>query len=137
MSERPFRVIIVGAGPTGLYLAGALSKANIDFVVLEQYHSVVTHAGAGIIMWSHSARLLDQLGLLDEMIKCSGEFDNKTDLLQNGQVIRTNPVMGLMEKRYLRLSRALHDFETEGTCIDKDNYLVVSGIQHSHPPGVI
>ncbi|KAK7755450.1 hypothetical protein SLS62_002678 [Diatrype stigma] len=100
MSERPFRVIIVGAGPVGLYLAGALSKANIDFVVLEQYHSISTNAGAGIIIWPHSVRLLDQLGLLDEMKKISGDFDNKTDLLQNGQVIRLSPVMGLMEKRF-------------------------------------
>jgi cation diffusion facilitator CzcD-associated flavoprotein CzcO len=34
--ERPFRVIIVGAGVSGLVLAHALERAKIDFVVLEK-----------------------------------------------------------------------------------------------------
>lgn len=91
MSERPFRVIIVGAGPTGLYLACALSKANIDFVVLEQYHTIVNHAGAGIIAWPHTTRLLDQLGLLSAVERHYTDISSKTDLLcGSGYVTRVN-----------------------------------------------
>lgn len=34
--DRPFRVIIVGAGVSGLVLAHALQLANIDFILLEK-----------------------------------------------------------------------------------------------------
>ncbi len=34
--KRPFRVIIVGAGISGLVLAHALGLAKIDFIVLEK-----------------------------------------------------------------------------------------------------
>jgi len=35
MSDGNFRVVLVGAGPIGLYLAHAMERANIDYVLLE------------------------------------------------------------------------------------------------------
>ena len=99
MSEHRFRVVIVGAGPTGLYLALALSKANIDFIVLEQHETIVNHAGAGILLWPQSARLLDQVGVLDEAKKSYSPITSKTDLLLNGHVTRVNPLIGTLEER--------------------------------------
>ncbi|KAI0184704.1 hypothetical protein EV127DRAFT_504361 [Xylaria flabelliformis] len=63
--EKPFRAVIIGAGPTGLALGNMLAAANIDFVILERHDRVVTESGACIMLWPHSTRVLDQLGLLD------------------------------------------------------------------------
>ncbi|KAK3933623.1 hypothetical protein QBC46DRAFT_275413 [Diplogelasinospora grovesii] len=49
MSDNMFRVIIVGAGPVGLYMAHALMAANIEFVVLEQQATVLNYSGALIL----------------------------------------------------------------------------------------
>ncbi|KAL8873421.1 MAG: hypothetical protein Q9174_001116 [Haloplaca sp. 1 TL-2023] len=59
-AKRQFRVVIVGAGVSGLVLAHALELANIDFVLLEK----------GIVAppWGTSitrARLLHQIGVLE------------------------------------------------------------------------
>ncbi|KAI2622454.1 FAD/NAD(P)-binding domain-containing protein [Hypoxylon sp. NC1633] len=89
MANEKFRVIIVGAGPNGLYMAHALAAANIDFVVLEQQPTVVRHQGALVIMWPQSARLFDQLGLYDEVKDRSFPMHSKADLLANGQVLDT------------------------------------------------
>lgn len=62
-----FRVIIVGAGPVGLYLAHALQRASIPFTVLEQQSSVATSGGQLIFTWPQTVRLLDQLGLYEQV----------------------------------------------------------------------
>lgn len=61
-----FKVIVVGAGPVGLIMAHALSKANIDFVVLEGRPEVVRDVGASLVLGAHSLRILSQFGMLDK-----------------------------------------------------------------------
>lgn len=65
MGEGNFRVVLVGAGPIGLYLAHALERANIDYVLLEQQSSVLDPAGQILFTWPQTVRLLDQLGLYE------------------------------------------------------------------------
>ncbi|RAR05406.1 FAD/NAD(P)-binding domain-containing protein [Stemphylium lycopersici] len=45
-SQKPFRIIIVGAGIVGLSLSHALQLAGIDHVVLEKHHEIVSLRGA-------------------------------------------------------------------------------------------
>lgn len=88
-----FRVIIVGAGPVGLYLAHALHRANVDFVVLEQSESVHRFQGAGIILYQSTMRLLDQIGLYETAEKDFLIGHDMTDLLAaNGQVTKSAPL---------------------------------------------
>jgi hypothetical protein len=82
-TSKPFRVIVVGAGPVGLFFAHALSQAGIDYVVLEQSGSIVQHRGAGIFLYSDTVRLLDQLGLYEKM-KDYATFEDTTHLLAQG-----------------------------------------------------
>ena len=96
-----FRVIIVGAGPAGLYLASALSRANIDFVVLERYHTILTHAGAGTAIWSYSTRLLAQLGLLDRLERDVARVETLVQVLRSGRVLRRTDTFKAMEDRYV------------------------------------
>ncbi|KAG8156979.1 hypothetical protein KVR01_013201 [Diaporthe batatas] len=80
----PFRVIIVGGGPTGLIMAHALHEAGMDYTLLEQ----AAHIGAPDttadptqpdhnngtsfhLLWPDSARILDQLGLLRQVQQIS------------------------------------------------------------------
>lgn len=88
-----FRAIIVGAGPVGLYLAHAFFKANIDYVVLEQYDTVLRYQGAGILLYPQTLRLLDQIGLYEKIEKDIIINHIQTDLLtSNGQIIKSTPL---------------------------------------------
>jgi FAD dependent monooxygenase len=48
-SQKPFRVVIVGAGLVGLSLSHALQLANIDHVVLEKHSKIVSLHGAALV----------------------------------------------------------------------------------------
>lgn len=75
--HRPFRVIIVGGGPNGLALAHALHQAGIDYTLLERSPVTPTpnnnndEDGTSLVLWPHSARILDQLGLLRRVQRLS------------------------------------------------------------------
>ncbi len=64
MSPTSFKVIVVGGGPVGLVAAHALSRAGIDFVVLESRPSIVLDAGSNLVINPMGLRVLGQLGLL-------------------------------------------------------------------------
>ncbi|RYP47219.1 hypothetical protein DL768_006695 [Monosporascus sp. mg162] len=65
------RVIIGGGSITGLSLALMLEKIGVDFVVLEAHDSVAPQIGAGIVCNANGFRILDQLGLYDDIMKAS------------------------------------------------------------------
>ena len=60
---RSFKVVIVGAGLSGLLLAHLLTQANIDFIVLEAHRNVIHPAGGSFGCWPNAARILDQAGI--------------------------------------------------------------------------
>ncbi|KAK8091429.1 hypothetical protein PG997_001790 [Apiospora hydei] len=96
-----FRAIVVGAGPVGLYLAHALSRANIDYVLLEQHGSVHRDRGAGVHLYPQTLRLLDQIGLYE---KAKDDFivtHTHTDLLTgNGRVIKSTPLWSMLSEQH-------------------------------------
>ncbi|XDG02627.1 hypothetical protein ABKA04_002242 [Annulohypoxylon sp. FPYF3050] len=62
--QKPFRVIIVGGGLVALTAAHIFSKANIEFVILEQHEDLFPEIGSLLTLWPPTFRVLDQLGLL-------------------------------------------------------------------------
>ncbi|KAI6356241.1 hypothetical protein MCOR25_007931 [Pyricularia grisea] len=70
-SEKPskFRVIIVGAGPVGLYMAHAMERADIDYVLLERRATVANPNGQLLLVWPHTARLFDQIGVYHDLAR--------------------------------------------------------------------
>ncbi|KAI0104638.1 hypothetical protein GGR51DRAFT_521613 [Nemania sp. FL0031] len=92
MSE--FRVIILGAGPAGLFAAHALAAANIDFVVLERQPEIVRYRGAFIVAWPPLVRLMDQLGLYKQMLELSTPIITKTHFTTTGEPLCSAPVFG-------------------------------------------
>ncbi|KAI2464165.1 FAD/NAD(P)-binding domain-containing protein [Annulohypoxylon bovei var. microspora] len=96
-----FRAIIVGAGPVGLYLAHALCRANIDYVVLEQYDTVLRYQGAGVLLYPQTLRLLDQIGLYEKAEKDFIINHTHTDLLiGNGRVIKSTPLWSILAEHH-------------------------------------
>lgn len=101
MSEAiPFRVIIVGAGPTGLALGNMLMAANIDFVILERHKSVITDSGACIMLWPHATRVLDQLGLLKgPSLSQKIRLHTKIAINHQGRQISSDPTFQWIEEK--------------------------------------
>ncbi|GKT53992.1 FAD binding domain-containing protein [Colletotrichum tofieldiae] len=69
MSSKDFKVIIAGGGIAGLTLANLLEKFGIDYVILEAYHEMAPQVGASIGILPNGSRVLDQVGLYDEVRK--------------------------------------------------------------------
>ncbi|KAL4931768.1 FAD-dependent monooxygenase spyC [Aspergillus undulatus] len=72
MSSSPetskFKVIIVGGSIAGLTLAHCLDKlCGVDYVVLEKREEIAAQEGASIGILPHGGRILDQLGLFEEI----------------------------------------------------------------------
>ena len=65
--DKKFKVIIVGGSIAGLTLAHCLDRAGIDYVVLEKHDDVAPELGASIGIMANGARILDQLGLYNEI----------------------------------------------------------------------
>lgn len=81
-----FKVIVIGGGPVGLTAAQILTKACIDFVVLERRDSVHPDEGAGIAIGPTTYRLLDQLDLLSHFDKIATPINTKNVMTRDGQL---------------------------------------------------
>ncbi|KAI0814019.1 hypothetical protein GGR55DRAFT_492721 [Xylaria sp. FL0064] len=92
-----FRVIVLGAGPAGLFTAHALAAAGIDFVVLERQREIVRYKGALIVLWPPFVRLMDQLGMYEQLQKYSTRFTTKTNFTHDGEPLCTGPVFEAAE----------------------------------------
>ncbi|KAL4783260.1 FAD/NAD(P)-binding domain-containing protein [Aspergillus varians] len=96
-SSSKFRVIIVGGGPVGLYLAHALTLANIDYVLLEQQKQVMNISGQLIFTWPQTARLLDQIGLYEAVKEAAIPLHAKSRVYgPSGHIMTTSRFWGAM-----------------------------------------
>lgn len=69
MSKKPFTVLIAGGGIAGLTLANMLEKIGVDYLILEGYREMAPQVGASIGILPNGSRVLDQIGLYDEIRK--------------------------------------------------------------------
>lgn len=79
-----FKVLIIGGGPVGLLAAHALSKAGIDFLVLEARPQIAEDVGASLVFLPYSMRVLAQLGLMDGLRERGHEVLRWADYTQKG-----------------------------------------------------
>ncbi|CAH0047420.1 unnamed protein product [Clonostachys solani] len=100
MQDQPFRVIVIGAGPAGLYLARALGAAKIDYVVLERASSAFLERGNHLLIFPHTVRLLHQIGLYDEAKKRSYKLSGKIDMTKSGYVLSDYSMWHLLQERH-------------------------------------
>ncbi|KAK0648535.1 hypothetical protein B0T16DRAFT_435796 [Cercophora newfieldiana] len=81
-----FKVIVIGGGPVGLTAAQILTKAAIDFAVVERRESVHPDEGAGIAIGPTTYRLLDQLNLLPQFDEIATPINTKNVMTRDGQL---------------------------------------------------
>jgi len=100
--ERPFRVIVVGAGIGGLVLSNSLQRAGIQHIVIEKHRNVVYPSGASIGVWPNGSRLLSQLGVLDFVKNACSEMNVSYNRTPNGKAIIESKLFDEIIARYCR-----------------------------------
>jgi 2-polyprenyl-6-methoxyphenol hydroxylase-like FAD-dependent oxidoreductase len=94
-------IIIVGAGPVGLYMAHAFALANIDFLVLEQQPTVLSFSGQLIFTWPQTVRLFDQIGLYEPIKESAIALHAKKRVYgEDGHVMTTSRFWDFMHEKY-------------------------------------
>ena len=86
-SQRLFHVIIVGASIAGLTLAHCLSSTSIDFTVLEARSDSFSD-GAGLAILPNGARILDQLGLYQDVLDQGQCMVSHSTWFEDGRLLR-------------------------------------------------
>ncbi|ROW03479.1 hypothetical protein VSDG_01303 [Cytospora chrysosperma] len=105
-----FKVIIAGGGPAGLIAAHSLSKAGIDFVVLERRPEVLEDVGASLVVFPHNMRVLSQFGLLPKLREIGHEVLRWSDFTQYG-LARESWYMYLIKANHGAFSLMTHRAE--------------------------
>lgn len=73
MSNKPFTVLIAGGGIAGLTLANLLERIGVNYLILEGYREMAPQVGASIGILPNGSRVLDQIGMYDEIRKLIDE----------------------------------------------------------------
>jgi hypothetical protein len=80
MQSPKFKVIIAGGSVAGLSLAKMLETVGIDFVVLESYTTIAPQVGASIGLLGSGLRILDQLGVFEDLSQRAPDVLRSTTL---------------------------------------------------------
>lgn len=89
-----YPVAIVGGGVAGLTLALALEKQGIHYVLIEAHDSLAPDEGASIGLLPNGLRILDQLGLIDEIEKHTSPLQRWRHLDGEGELISETNALG-------------------------------------------
>lgn len=99
------RVVIVGGSIAGLTLAHSLHHNNIDFVVLEARKEIAPQVGASIVVLPNGARILDQLGLYQDVASFTEPVLLGRTWNPNGTILYEADGPLLIQARYVAFQR--------------------------------
>jgi 2-polyprenyl-6-methoxyphenol hydroxylase-like FAD-dependent oxidoreductase len=98
------RVIIAGGSNAGLTLAHSLYHNDIDFVLLEARNEIAPQVGASIVILPNGARILDQLGIFDNIYAMVEPLHRGLSWTGNGKLIVSSNVPYLTGARSVQTS---------------------------------
>jgi len=78
------KVIINGAGPTGLALACQLQRYGIDFVLLDR-HRQTTHLSKAMVVHARTLEIFNEIGLADRAV-AKGERAERFNMMARGKI---------------------------------------------------
>lgn len=85
--KKPFRVVVVGSGITGLMASHALQKVNIDHIVLEGASEAAPPVGASIAIYPQGSRMLEQIGCLEAAAATTFPMNRLVNRRPDGSVV--------------------------------------------------
>lgn len=98
----PFKVIIIGGGPTGLALAHMLHLANIDYRLYDKRENICERHGAGLAIQPQNCRVLEQLGILDQVLEqgLAPEMQVHREVSADGEVLAEYPFFQWLKENH-------------------------------------
>ncbi|MFM7613776.1 MAG: FAD-dependent oxidoreductase, partial [Synechococcales cyanobacterium] len=91
------KVVIIGAGIGGLVAGIALQKAGYTVEIYDKVNEL-RPAGAGISLWSNGVKVLNWLGLGDEMASIGGSMNRMEYLDPQGKRLNHIDLQPLVER---------------------------------------
>lgn len=88
------QVVIAGGGVAGITLALAFERMNIDYVLFEAHASLALSEGASIGLLPNGLRILEQLGVLDEIEQQSVALQTWRHIDGDGNLISCTSALG-------------------------------------------
>jgi len=120
------KIAILGAGVGGLSTAIALKQEGFDVEIYER-QPTITEIGAGIVCWPNASFVLEQLGVLSEVISVSGALSKMNRFSSAGEVLGSldinrlselmdypslsiirKDLMGILTRRFIALDGAIN-----------------------------
>ena len=98
-AKKPFRVVVVGAGVTGLTASHALQKAGIDHVVLEKGDEAAPSLGTSIAIYPHGSRLLEQFGCLKAAEATTAPYKRYVSRMPDGKIVTDNDLWKVVREK--------------------------------------
>jgi 2-polyprenyl-6-methoxyphenol hydroxylase-like FAD-dependent oxidoreductase len=93
-----FKVIIIGGGPVGLFLANGLQASGIDYVLFEKRPTIPPTTAFGIFLWPQVTRMLHQLGLSDTLKEVSHPMSGIIHSAPSGDEISSDTAFSIAHK---------------------------------------
>jgi len=91
------KAIIIGAGIGGLTTAIALKRAGYQIEVYDRVKEL-RPVGAGISLWSNGVKVMNWLGLGDEIQKIGGEMNRMTYLSKENELLNDIDLLPLIDQ---------------------------------------
>lgn len=100
--SKPFKVIIIGGGPTGLALAHMLHLAGIDYRLYDKRDDLCERHGAGLAIQPQNCRILEQLGIFDQVLEqgLAPEMQVHREVTADGAVLAEYPFFQWLKENH-------------------------------------
>ncbi|OCK78222.1 FAD/NAD(P)-binding domain-containing protein [Lepidopterella palustris CBS 459.81] len=97
---KPFKAIIIGGSVSGMTMAHMLERAGIDYIVLERGSEVTFNGGASIGLQPHGLRIMDQMGMYEDILKTTTPMALACHRLPNGKAFARSEFTLEIEERH-------------------------------------